>query len=306
MNKWILVFSLMAASSLIAERQTTEMVLMESPDAFAFNKETGETNSFRCLQEEMKQNGIKIVTLSSGKDVQTPDAVFPNNWFSVHAEGDKVTLVLYPMLNANRQAERPVDVLKETLAAEGISINETVDLTHFEAQGKALEGTGSLVLDRENKIAYASLSPRTNREVLDVFCKALGYTPVTFTSVDEKGELIYHTNVIMSVGSRFAVLCRDCIATPYEKQKVARALIKSGKKVLFISKEQMSGMCGNILEVKSESGETKIVMSDKAYESFTKKQLAQMRKYGTIVHANIDTIETVSGSARCMLAEIFH
>ena len=313
---------LLALNAVAFSHQNTDTLVMISPDDFKFNYQTGTTNSFQhdleqeniaidaqCdferIQTALKQQGIRLVTLASRKDVSTPDAVFPNNWFSVHAENNKVSLVLYPMLNANRQAERQIDALCDALATIGISIDEIIDLTSFESEGKALEGTGSLVLDRVNKFAYASLSPRTCLCALNDFATRMGYQPVTFLSTDESGYPIYHTNVVMSVGSDFAVLCKECIAEGAEM--VVQSLIDSKKEIIYITSSQLKKMCGNILEVQGQDGRPKIIMSDTAFGAFTKDQLALLSQFGDIVHANIQTIETVGGgSARCMLAEVFY
>lgn len=319
-----LLLGLISLTAPIWGHQTTDTVVMVSPDDFKFNYQTGTTNSFqqnverenialdalsdfKQLQDALCQNEVRIITLASRTDVSTPDAVFPNNWFSVHRESGKTLLVLYPMLNANRQSERQVDVLIQALNREGVLVDDVFDLTHFESEKKALEGTGSLVLDRVNKIAYASISPRMHPEVLADFCAKMQYTPMTFSSVNESGMPIYHTNVVMSVGTHFAVLCKDCITNLKEAEKVVNSLMTSEKAIIYISQAQMNQMCGNILEVKSRDGKSKIVMSDTAFAGFTKEQIGVLKGFGDIVHANIKTIETVGGgSARCMLAEIFY
>jgi len=301
--------------------QSTDTVLMVTPDHFQFNSQTGETNTFQLriehenitteaksnLQTALSDSGVRLLTMSS-TDECTPDAVFPNNWFSVHAAEVKVLLILYPMLNANRQAERQVEKLTETLNSVGIEISEVFDLTHFEAQGKALEGTGSLIFDRQNKVIYASKSPRMHEEVLQVLAAKLGYSTVVFSSTVD-GTLVYHTNVMMCVGTHFAIVCLECIEDAADRQSVSDSLTSHGKAVIEISVEQLKHMCGNVLELKSHTdiGATRIAMSDTAFNAFTEAQREKLVMYGQIVHASIDTIEKVGGgSVRCMLAEIYH
>ncbi|MBS0626733.1 MAG: amidinotransferase [Verrucomicrobia bacterium] len=317
-----IIFGLLFSSSIIAS-QTTDTVLMVSPDSFMFNKETEETNSFQHImegddivlkaktdfynmQEVLIQNGIRVITLNSPKDKKTPDAVFPTNWFSFHKEDGKNLLVLYPLLNANRQIERQETALEDALKDEGIVIDDILDLTYFELEGKALEGTGSVLFDRENKVVYASISPRTHLEVLRKLTEKINYTIIPFSSQDEKENLIYHTDIMMSIGSKFAVLCKDSIRDPIEVENVVSNLTLSGKKIIYITLDQMREMCGNILEVQSQGGKTKIVMSKTAYNAFTQEQLELLSQFGEIIFANISTIEFVGGgSTRCMLAEIF-
>ena len=322
MRKFIF-FSLLSFWSSLTAYQTTDTVVMISPDTFAFNYQTGITNAFQrttearnvalealCdfnhMQNALKQNGINVITLSSPLGINTPDAVFPN-WFSLHEQDNKTLLVLYPMLTENRQAERQVLVLQNELSIHGILIDEILDLTYFELEGKALESTGSLVLDRANKIAYASISSRTHLDVLHYFTKKLGYASLIFSSKDEQGELVYHTDIMMSIGDQFAILCKDCITNPIEAENIIKSLTNTGKQIIYISFDQMHQMCANILELKSQDGLTKIVMSDTAYAAFTEQQLHILQKMGTILHVNTDTITTVGGgSSRCMLAEIFY
>lgn len=306
------------------QTQSTDTVVMVSPDHFQFNSETGETNTFQnrithdnivcearnnfnILQSALSDKGVRILTMKS-PEVCTPDAVFPNNWFSVHASGEHVLLVLYPMLNTNRQAERQVEQLTESLLSVGIVVNEVFDLTYFEKEGKALEGTGSLIFDRPNRVIYASRSPRMNEEVLHVLATKLNCTCVVFSS-NVDGTLVYHTNVMMCVGTHFAIVCLECIEDPVDRVKVSDSLRNHGKVIIEISVDQLKRMCGNVLELRShaESGVVNIAMSNTAYNAFTDEQKETLSKYGQIVHACMDTIEKVGGgSVRCMLAEIYH
>ncbi|OQY13680.1 MAG: hypothetical protein B6I31_00595, partial [Desulfobacteraceae bacterium 4572_19] len=269
--------------------QLTNTVFMVSPNDFAYNFETAKSNVF----QHKLADSAKVTKL--------------NNWFSTHRTGNgKNTLVLYPMLTPNRRAEIRTDLLKEKLKQQGYSIDKVVDLRHYVDEGKFLEGTGSMVLDRKNKVAFASLSPRTNIDVFYDFCKQLGYRPIIFHTYDQDGKLIYHTNVVMSIGDGFVVIAADNIRDSKEKTRVMAELRALGKKIIKISSDQVNNMCGNILELKSNNDGDIIVMSTTAYKHFTKDQKAELEKFGNIVPVDIHTIEEVGGgSARCMIAEIF-
>jgi hypothetical protein len=308
----------------MVENQTTDTVLMISPDTFTFNEQTAATNAFqqgtvvtegataKALQEfnemvaSLRQHAIRVIVLNSRCDVVTPDAVFPNNWFTSHKTEQGEVIILYPMQAENRRIERQVDALKQALVAENIHPTKFIDLTHYEKQNKFFEGTGSAILDRVNHIAYAAISPRTDVTVLNDFAKQMNYTPVTFHSYDRSGALIYHTNVVMSVGTGFVVLAADTITDSEERKQVLASCEKSNKHVIAISSAQMEKMAGNILEVKSTDGKAKIVMSQTAAQSFTAAQRETLANFGELVIVNIDTIEKLGGgSSRCMLAEIF-
>jgi len=305
--------------------QTTDTVFMVSPDDFAYNTQTATSNvfqhsnisvlndrkrameQFKNMVKKLQSDNIRVVHIKSRKDIKTPDAVFPNNWFSTHRDGKRGTIiVLYPMLTPNRRAEVRVNLLKEKLEESDIKISQIVDLTHYSKQDKALEGTGSLVLDRVHKVAFASLSPRTKRDVLENFCNQLGYRSITFHSYD-KGKLVYHTNVMMSVGTDFALICSECIKNESERMKVLSELETLGKNIIKISNEQMEHMCGNIFELNDINGKKKIIMSSSAYNHFSADQKKKLEKSGTILSFDLHTIEQIGGgSARCMVAEIFY
>lgn len=303
--------------------QVAQKVVMVRPDYFRYNAETAVTNAFqrdstdqgirkKALAEfngavqSLKDRGVEVLLLSSPPFI-TPDAVFPNNWFSIHKEGSsKRFMVLYPMLTPNRREERQVEALSNALAKQGVVVNEILDFTEYEKEDRALEGTGSMVLDRTNGVAYAALSPRTDEGILEQFCHQVGYKPVSFYSQDRYGNLIYHTNVMMSLGNAFCVVCLESIKDRDEKARFLGALLDSKKEVIEISHEQVEAMCGNILQLQNTEGEYVIVMSKSAEASFTKEQLIKLRKYGEILPLEISTIEAVGGgSARCMLAEVF-
>lgn len=233
--------------------------------------------------------------------------MFPNNWFSLHKLGiGRRVLVGYPMLAPNRRAERRLDQLQHKLAADGLAVDQVLELSSpFEQQGRFLEGTGSMVLDRVNRISYAALSPRTDTAVLQEFGQKLGYRPVSFHSNDRTGTLVYHTNVMMSVGSRFVVVCADSVRDRGERETLLRELKRTGKEIIEITTEQMGKMCGNILELRSPKGPL-IVMSQTAYDHFTQEQKKRLQSFGRLLPVQIPTIEAIGGgSARCMLGEVF-
>ena len=298
--------------------QTTDTVLMVSPVAFDYNEETAVNNAFQeeddvgntaelarresdAYVELLRDNGINVVTVEDTEEPHTPDSVFPNNWFSTHDDG---TLVLYPMFAENRRLERKPAALE---AIEGnFKATRTVDLTGYEEEGLFLEGTGSMVLDRVNKIAYACESPRTNKAVLEDFCEQMGYSPVLFKAVDAGGEEIYHTNVMMHVGTDVAVVCLDSIRDPEQRAKVEDSLQGTGKTIVDISLDQMGHFAGNMLELRNKDGEPCLVMSLTAYESLTDEQIEFLESKMTLITPDLDCIEqNGGGSARCMVAEIF-
>jgi hypothetical protein len=278
--------------------QSTNHILMIRPVSFGFNEQTAGSNAFQnrgadisdvntIAQQEfdgmvaiLRANGVEVTVVDDTPEPHTPDSIFPNNWVSFHSDGE---VFLYPMQAGNRRLERREDIIN------------------------GLEDCFSVkrVIDRENKIAYACLSPRTDPEVLEIFCEQAGYTPVCFDAVDEKGKAIYHTNVLMCVGTGFCVICLDSIPNPHEKQLTKDFLRTTAKEMIDISFEQMNHFAGNMLEVKSNSGETLIVMSKNAHDALLEEQKAALKKYGKLVYADINTIETIGGgSARCMMAEV--
>lgn len=299
--------------------QTTSTVFMVKPVRFGFNPQTAQSNAFQkkegygiqvqeaALREFLayatllRANGISIALAEDTQEPRTPDSIFPNNWFSTHEDG---TLVLYPMAAPNRREERKGHFLE--IIKKNFKVTRTVDLTHYEEEGLFLEGTGSMILDRENKIVYACRSPRTDMKVLNDFCSQLGYTPVTFESVDRNGQQIYHTNVMMCVGTAYAIVCLESIADPQERQNVVTSLEKSGKKIIEISFDQVNKFAGNMLELRNGEGKKFLVMSATARKSLTSEQNRELSKTYRLLSPQLETIETNGGgSARCMLAEIF-
>jgi hypothetical protein len=306
-------------------KQTTNTILMIRPVAFRMNEQTAvnnyyqkvldglspETVNAKAQQEfdtfvaKLRKAGVNVTVVEDTLDPSTPDSIFPNNWISFHESGD---VVLYPMFAENRRPERREDIL-DILEDEGFTIKEIMDYTQAEEDGIFLEGTGSLVLDRENGKAYCALSPRAEEEIMIEFCEDFEFTPVIFEAfhtVNGKRELIYHTNVMMTLGDTFAVICADCINDKKERKMVLDSLRGDDKEIILITEEQLDSFAGNMLEVKGKNDERFIVMSESAYKSLTKKQISQLEAHVEIIHSSLDTIEACGGgSARCMMAEIF-
>ncbi len=257
---------------------------------------------FDRLAAALEAGGIRVVRFDDTVEPHTPDAIFPNNWVSFHADG---TVVLYPMEAENRRTERRQDIIDSLAEKLGFQIRQIVDLTDHEKQGHFLEGTGSLVLDRSNRIAYACLSSRTHLDVLGDFAQRLDYEVIAFEAVDKNGAPIYHTNVLMNVGEGLAVICAEAIPREDQREAVIRSLEQTGHEVLTLTFDQMHAFAGNMLELRSSSGQRVIAMSQQARDSLTASQLEKISGYAQIISAPIDNIESsAGGSVRCMLAEI--
>ncbi|UOX34063.1 arginine deiminase-related protein [Flavobacterium sediminilitoris] len=305
--------------------QTTNTILMIRPVAFRMNEQTAVNNyyqkvldgllpatvnakaqaEFDAYVEKLRAVGINVIVVDDTVSPDTPDSIFPNNWVSFHETGD---VVLYPMFAENRRQERREDIL-DILEEKGFLINEIMDYTSAEEDEFFLEGTGSIVLDRKNGIAYCALSPRADEELFIEFCEDFDYSPVifeAFQTVNGQRKHIYHTNVIMCVAETFAVICADCIDDKAERKMVLSNLKESGKEVILITEEQVNSFAGNMLQVQGKDNERFLIMSNAAYESLTKEQVGKIEKHCKIVHASLDIIEACGGgSARCMMAEVF-
>jgi hypothetical protein len=297
--------------------QTTSHLLMIKPVNFSFNAETAVNNAFQVAgaaddaqQKALKEfddfvrllldNGVDVTVIEDSPQPYTPDSIFPNNWVSFHDTG---TVCLYPMFAPNRRLERKQGILDAV--GKKFRIEATLDFSGYETQMLFLEGTGSMVLDRDTRIAYACLSPRTHRKVLLDFCEQMDYTPECFTAVDDTGRPIYHTNVMMCVADRYVVVCLDSVADNKEREQLAATIGTSGKTIIPITLDQMNRFAGNMLQVHNQKGEKLLVMSSQAYHSLTPAQVKQLESFNRILHAPLTTIETNGGgSARCMLAEI--
>jgi len=291
-------------------------LLMVRPAGFGFNAETAVNNAFQFAEpgnvqeralhefdqmvELLNQHQIAVTVVNDTPSPETPDSVFPNNWVSFHKQG---IMCLYPMFAPNRRLERKPALIE--LFKKKFRISSILDLTPHEKENRFLEGTGSMVLDRHHQIAYACLSPRTHLEVLEEFCRLMKYTPISFHGEDKNGVPVYHTNVLMALGEKYAVICLDSIANTKEQEQVVAALRLSKKEIISISHQQMQQFAGNMLEIINKEGKPFVVMSTQAYQSLNPEQITKLQKYDTILHTPLYTIETNGGgSARCMIAEV--
>ncbi|KGN75045.1 amidinotransferase [Porphyromonas macacae] len=300
-------------------KQATNRILMVRPAVFGYNPETAANNAFQKLtgspetvakqaQKEfdnyvslLRDNGVDVLVVQDSPKPHTPDSIFPNNWFSTHITGE---LVLYPMFALNRQQERKLPILATVGELDGVQ--RIINLKSYEAQRKYLEGTGSMVLDRINKIAYCCASERSSVEVLDIFKEELDYSLVFFHATDTNDAPIYHTNVMMCVATHYAVVCLEAIKNDNERETVINSLTSTGHEVITITLEQVNHFAGNMLELESDEGKSLIIMSAEAKRSLTFTQIENIEKYSKILAPELYTIETNGGgSARCMIAEIF-
>ena len=259
---------------------------------------------FDGLVDQLKAAGVEVVVFDEAEPHETPDALFPNNWVSTHADG---TVALYPMFAPNRRTERREDIPLVLEHQFGFDVRQIIDFTEFESHNKFLEGTGSIVLDRINRKAYAALSDRTDARALEHFCDQLDFEPVAFQAfqtVDNQRLPIYHTNVMMSIGSGYAVVCLNCIDSDEERKQVVDAIAQDGLELIAITEEQVNQFAGNMLELTGDDGPV-LVMSASAYQSLVPEQIEKLQQHTTLLHAPLPTIETCGGgSARCMIAEI--
>jgi hypothetical protein len=303
----------------MTERQTADAVLMVRPAQFGSNAETAASNYFQrstsgvsdapllarrefdLLALALVNAGVRVHQFAGQRGAALPDEVFPNNWLSLHADG---TAVLYPMLALSRRRERRRDVLEALVDSCGYRIDRVVDLTALEQRGEYLEGTGSVVLDRAGRVAYACLSPRTHASALAEFADALRYEVVPFSAVDAAGRPIYHTNVVLSLGTRFAALCTRAIADAAARRNVVARLEASGRAVIDLSPAELESFAGNVLELDGTKGPV-IALSAAALRSLKPATRAGFERHGCLVAADIATIERIGGgSVRCMLAEV--
>jgi len=301
--------------------QPTAHVLMVKPARFGINVDTLKDNAFihtslegaRMLHERaadefdrmvqaLRERGILVEVFEDSGGAGSPDAVFPNNWVSFHVDG---TVVLYPMMSPIRRRERRADILQRL--KERYAIRRTIHLEHFERAGKYLEGTGSMVLDRTNKLAFAAISRRTHSEVLRYFAEIMGYEVILFRSQDRMGRPIYHTNVLMAVGSDFVVLCSRCIVEASERKRIIARIEQTGREIVDIDFDQLEHFLGNVIELRSTDGSHYLVLSQTALRHLKPDQRAVFERGGRqLLPVDIGTIEALGGgSARCMIAEIF-
>jgi len=306
----------------VMTKQTTSSVLMVRPVLFGYNPQTAASNAFQhapATQEAaqiqakalaefdgmvatLRQAGIQVVVVEDGLEPHTPDSIFPNNWVTFHQDGQ---VVLYPMYAPNRRLERKQAVLDQ-IAAQ-FEISTTLDLSTYEKQGQFVEGTGSMILDRTNRLIYACFSPRTDKRLLEVIAQQLGgYQVVSFQALDQQRKPIYHTNVMMCLADEFAVICLDCLPDPKEREMVCKSLQKTGKTIVEITFDQVLRFAGNMLALESTDGQKWVILSKQAYEALTSDQINQISRFAKLLPCAIDIIEHYGGgSARCMMAEIF-
>ena len=302
-----------------SDRQCADAVLMIRPARFGANPETAESNRFQQgsagtdapeaarrefdgLVARLREAGVLVEVAEDTPDPAKPDACFPNNWVSFHDDG---SVVLYPMMAPSRRAERRAEPVAQ-LRDAGFRVERTIDLSPWEARGEFLEGTGSLVLDRCHRIAYACRSPRTTAGALADFARRLGYRAVVFDALGPDGRPAYHTNVLMAIGERFAVVCDQAIPDPDERAAVLRELQEAAHDPISISIAEMNAFAGNLLALRSADGSPVIAMSDTAWRSLAPARQRELERHGRIVTAPIPTIERHGGgSVRCMIAEVF-
>lgn len=297
---------------------------MIEPVDFRFNTQTAVNNYFQTKPEDdstaqekalkefrgmvakLREHGVNVIVLQDTLDPHTPDSIFPNNWISFH---ENKMIALYPMFAKNRRVERREDDVLALLEEKGFEAEEIMDYSSAEEDNVFLEGTGSIILDRVNKIAYACVSPRTDEELFYEFCEDFEYEPVLFEAnhtVNNERKQIYHTNVMMCVGDEYAVIALSTIDDKTEKEFVINKLTSSGKEIIDITEEQMHQFAGNMLQVGGIGNSKYLVMSENAYNSLTQEQIDQIEKFNPIIKVDINTIETLGGgSARCMMAEVF-
>jgi hypothetical protein len=304
--------------------QITNTILMIRPVSFRMNEQTAVNNYFQedlnlkntvinakaqeefdAFVDKLRGVGVNVIVEDDLKTSDTPDSIFPNNWISFHENGD---VGLYPMFAENRRKERREDIL-DRLEEEGFLIQNIMDYTSAEKDNIFLEGTGSILLDRINKKAYCALSARADEELFIEFCEDFEYTPIVFVAfqtVDGKRLPIYHTNVMMTLGEGFAVICLDSIDDKTDRKNVIAHLKENGKEIIVITETQMHQFAGNMLEVKGLNDKRFLVMSKAALDSLTLDQISKIEKYCEILSSDLSTIETCGGgSARCMMAEVF-
>ena len=303
-------------------QQSTSHILMVRPATFRKNEETAGNNhyqkdadvedvhqqaldEFDGMVDDLRARGVDVMVVEDDPSTDTPDALFPNNWVSFHADG---RVGLYPMFAPNRRLERREDILHDLVHTHGFDLDEVVDFTEFEAHEAFLEGTGSMVLDRIHGKAYAALSPRTDRNAFEQWCESMDVEGVVFEAMQQVGDNrlpIYHTNVMMAIGTGWAAVCLDCVDHADDRALLRESLEADGLTIVPLSEAQINRFAGNMLEVQTRTGDKLIVMSQNAYDVLGEDQRATLGQFGTLVHNDLNTIETCGGgSARCMMAEI--
>jgi hypothetical protein len=298
--------------------QSTNSVLMIRPCRFYPNPETAADNAFQARLDRaadtlspvarkefdaavqtLRASGVNVHVFEDTAEPEKLDAVFPNNWISTHHDG---RIALFPMYSAMRRRERRHDIVGEL--RKHYRVTEVIDYSVFEEEGCCLEGTGSLVLDHLNKIAYVSLSNRSNPKVIHRFADDFSYEPLTFTSIGPNGQPIYHTNVMMCIGTAFALVGLEMIRNKAERQQVRVRLEQSAKDIVELSPDQIANFAGNAIELHDRHGEKLLVLSSRADQALTEEQRERLSRYARLVPLELPTIELGGGSARCMIATI--
>ncbi len=299
----------------------SSLVFMVDPAAFSMNLETAKTNAFQKKSDKIEseiQNqallefqsvvkmlqdvGVRVHVLKDQKERNTPDSIFPNNWVSFHQDG---SVYLYPMCAPNRRRERELAIVLEIVDQHHLSLHQIIDMSFEEYYNRYLEGTGSIVFDHQNKLAYACRSERMHEDILNRVCELLGYRPIAFSAQDDRGKAIYHTNVLMAMGNDFVVICLRSITDVFERDEVLASLVRTGKEVIDISYDQMNHFCGNAIELSGQDGNRVLAMSTSAYENFTESQRQCLAKHANLIHTPTPMIEQCGGgSVRCMICEV--
>jgi hypothetical protein len=306
------------------QKQTTDTVLMIRPAAFGYNKQTAGNNYFQhpenssptdiqhralteftAAVEKLTANGVNVFTVDDTVEPHTPDSIFPNNWISFHDDG---TIILYPMFAPNRRLERRPDII-EKLRKNGFKINKTIDYSPFELENRYLEGTGSMVLDRANHIAYAALSERTDEKILRRYCTDMQYRPVVFSAfqtVNGRRLPVYHTNVMMSIADTFAVVCLQSVDKKEDRTQLEKAILDTQKEIIEITEQQLHCFAGNILQIENREGKKILAISETAFRSLSASQIQRIGRRCDILRFDVPAIESAGGGGiRCMIAEVF-
>ncbi|HQU55900.1 MAG TPA: arginine deiminase-related protein [Chitinophagaceae bacterium] len=299
---------------------TTSTILMVRPAAFGYNAETATNNFFQQkgdkpvahIQQEalaefdnmvktLRQQKINVIVVEDSASPMKPDAIFPNNWFCTSPQGK---IDIFPMYAANRRLEKREDILQKL--SRDFKVSDVQDWSEFEAEGRFLEGTGSMIIDYDNELIYAAISERTNLSVLEKFAVANQFQAVVFLAKDETGQAIYHTNVMMALGEKFCILCEEAIEEEWELIAVRQLLASTGHEIIPITQKQMNRFAGNMLEVQNTAGKRFLIMSQSAHEALDHSQKQKLKNYCTLLPIPIGQIEEAGGgSVRCMMAEIF-
>lgn len=300
--------------------QVASAILMIRPAAFGYNNETAANNFFQhnpglsrellhkkalaefdAMVKKLETEEVELLLVEDSPEPPKPDAIFPNNWLSTSAAGQ---VFIYPMFEPSRRAEKRDDIIQ--LLARDFTVTDVQDWSEYEAEGRFLEGTGSMVVDHDNRMIYAAISERTNLSVLEKFARANDFQAIVFLATDKNNQPVYHTNVVMSLGEKFAVICEDAIEEEWERIAVTQLLESTGHTLIPITREQMHCFAGNMLEIKNRKGESLIILSTTALDALRPEQQQVLRQFGKLVPVSVPVIEQVEGgSVRCMIAEIF-